>query len=101
MFSHIYFPAVNQLSVGDDCLYVKEQRPQFPAKGLEGVHPCKAAIALYHGDSWGLYFQLYYLNCLGKYVQQLYYQFMASLATPLIQPLKYCNQWLKRSAGGA
>lgn len=67
-------------------------------EGLKGAHHCEAAIALYHGDSWGLYFQLYYLNCLGKYVQRLYYQFMAPLATPLIQPLKHCNQWLKLSA---
>lgn len=73
----------------------------FQPKGLKGEHHCKAAIALYHGDSWGLYFQLYYLNCPGKYVQRLYYQFMAPLATPLIQPLKHCNQWLKLSARGA
>lgn len=49
----------------------------------------------------GLYFQLYYLNCPGKYVQRLYYQFMAPLATPLIQQLKHCNRWLKLSARGA
>lgn len=44
------------------------------------------------------FFQLYYLNCPGKYVPWLYHQFMAPLATPLIQPLKHCNQWLKVSA---
>lgn len=56
---------------------------------------CIAAIALCHGDSWRLYFQLYYLNCPGKYVQWLYYQFMAPPATPLIQQLKHCNQWFR------
>lgn len=61
----------------------------FPAKGLKGARHCEGAVA---GDSWGLYFQLYYLNCPGKYVQRLYYQFMAPLATPLIQQLKHCNQ---------
>ena len=57
-------------------------------------HAChrKGVIALYPGDSWTFFFQLYYLNCPGKYVQRLYYQFIAPLATPLIQQLKYSNQ---------
>lgn len=74
---------------------------RVPPEGIKGVHRCTAAVALYRGNSWGLHLQLYYLNCLGKYVQWLYYQFMASLATPLIQQLKHCNWCLKLSAGGA
>lgn len=56
---------------------------------------CISVIALCHSDSWRLYFQLYYPNYPGKYVQWLYYQFMAPPATPLIQQLKHCNQWFK------
>lgn len=40
------------------------------------------------GDSRGLYFLSYYLNGPGKCVGRLHPQFMASLATPLIRPLK-------------
>lgn len=74
---------------------LEEHQRRFPAKGLKGARRCNEAIALYRGDSWRLHFHLYYLNCPGKYVQWLYYQFMAPLATPLIQPLKHCNQWFK------
>lgn len=51
-------------------------------------------ITPYAGIHRPLFFQLYYLNCPGKYVRWLYYQFIAPLATPLIQPLKYCNHWV-------
>lgn len=76
-------------------LLLHEHDDGFPPEGLKGAHHCNTAIALYRRNSRGLYFHLYYLNCPGKYVQWLYYQFMAPLATPLIQPLKHCNQWFK------